>query len=280
MVPLQNAYESEPNQFSLDLGLALLELGKDRATRKRGLDLLTAAAEALDNSLAYEVLALLHVSGVNVTQDVGQAHREMAAAARLGSDGFPGVRATAWGGDWEFWPAFIQRIQNRLEANYQSGDPASAAFLARMANVGLAVGIDGHLALEIARFGAQRGEGLAMRSLYHFYSQGVGTEKDTSKAMDWVRRGAEAGDLFCQMFYGNALIDGESRPRDLAQGVQWLTRAANGGNRWAIGDMAHLHAEGWQGLPVSPEKALPWWRQLADLGDPEALGWLQYHGHT
>ncbi len=269
------AKEREQDSPSLELGLALLELGQDRATIQSGLTEIEAVAIAEQNSFAYEVLALLRFSGVKVDQDTELGYRDLANAARLGSDGFPGLRSVRWGETWEFWPAFLQRIQGRLEANYENGDAASAALLARMGHVGLA-GIDDEQVLLMARFAAERGEGLAMRTLYHVYRQGAGVEENPAEAMEWLRRGAQAGDSFCQMFYGNALIQGERLPRDLEEGVAWLTRSAEAGNWWAVGDMAHLHSEGWGGLPVSLDKAAPWWRKLAERGDAEAVGRLRY----
>ena len=269
------AAASQPGA-SYDLAVALISAAADEESRARGLSLLRRIAERPD-SLAVETLAFLHATGIAVHRDPALARRLEAEAARLGSDGFPGLLAQA--GHSQYSRDLLDRGARRLETLADRGDSAAAAFLARFYSVGLGRQADPEHTLDLARAAAAQGEASAMRTLYYAYNRGQGIEADEAEAFRWLRQGAAAGDSFCMMFLGNALLEGKRVQRDLEAGLEWLLRSGTTGNWWAIGDLGRLYDEGWHGLPRDPAEAVAWKRRFADVGDPEATGWLLYHGY-
>lgn len=262
-----------------DLGLALVLTGGNGTARERGISLLEGEA-ARPDALSVETLAFLYATGIGVDRDVARSRRLQVEAARLGSDGFGRMRQALAGSD--VFRDLIERGEARLEALVARSDPAAAALLARLHSVGIAPAgrlADPERMVALARQGAAGGEALAMRVLADAYLAGDGVEKDEEEGHRWRRRCAEAGDGFCMMFYGNGLMKGEGYERDVAGGLAWLRRSAEAGNWWATADLGHLYDEGWYGIPRDPDEAADWMRRLAALGDPEATGWLAYHGY-
>jgi len=278
--PREAAASGHPPGAGHDLGLALLQAGAGAEERDRALALLRQAAESPD-ALAAEILAFLHATGVyGVPRDPAEARRWMTEAARLGSDGFTGLRKSREDGDSEgVFEKLVDQGLQRLERLAEESDPAAAAFLAYLYTVGFAPEGDPKRTVALARIGAAQGQALAMRTLSHAYKQGVGVERNEEQALRWQRRCAQAGDSFCMMFYAQALMAGKGVARDLETGLDWLRRAAESGNWWAVADMGRLYDEGWHGLPRDPDDAAAWKRRLAGLGDPETRGWLAYHGY-
>jgi TPR repeat protein len=241
-----------------------------------GVALLERAA-AFPHLLAVEVSALVHASGLGVPRDVAKAKTYLALADRLGSDSFDRLATTA--AEWPQVAEVARRTVERLQALTTEGDPAAAGLLARLHELGRLVPHDSGRALTLARTAAARGDATAMRVLYDAHRMGQGVARDDEEALRWLRRGAEAGNSYCMMFLSQRLIAGGTVRRDVPLGLTWLERAAQAGNYWALGDLAHAHAEGWHGLPRDADKAAPWMKQLAQQGDFEARGWLALHGH-
>jgi hypothetical protein len=259
-----------------DLALALLLAGDGVASLPRGTALLEQVASRPD-VLAVETLAFLRATGVALPRDPAEARRLTAEAARLGSDGFPRLLESAR--DFEVYREILDRGVQRLEALSEQDDVAAMAPLARLHSAGSGARTDLERAAELALRAAAKGDVEAMRLLVHSYRHGAGVEADAAEAARWRRRCAEAGNSFCMMFEGQALIDGDGIERDLESGLRWLRRSAEAGNWWAIGDLGRLYDQGRYGLARNPQQAAAWKRRVADLGDPEATGWLVYHGY-
>lgn len=276
---LEAALASRRPGAAYDLGLTLVLEGPNATARARGVSLLERDAGRPD-ALAVETLAFLHATGIGVERDAARARELMAEAARLGSDGFPRLREDA---RRSVVPRqLLDEGLGRLEELAGRSDPAAMALLARLYALGFAREgdeVEPERTVALARQAAAAGEVLAMRVLAGAYLGGDGVEADPAEALRWRRRCAEAGDGFCMMFYGQDLMKGERVERDVRAGLQWLRRAGEAGNWWAVADLGHLYAEGWHGIPRDPEEAAAWKRPLADLGDPEATGWLLYHGY-
>jgi hypothetical protein len=82
------------------------------------------------------------------------------------------------------------------------------------------------------------------------------------------------------MFLGHDFLDGDDGvERNVARGIELLRRSAEAGNWWATADLGRIYDRGGHGIPRDPEEAARWKRQLAELGDAEARGWLHYHGN-
>ena len=265
---------------AFDLAMALATGGSD-ADRARGVRLLDGAVVDDREPLAAETLALMYAAGVAARRDPAAARRYLDEAARLGSDGFPRLRGQL--GDSPVFDELVAAARPRLAALAEKGDPAAAAFLARGFEVGLFVhagGGDGAgRTAALARHAAEAGEPQAMRLLAAAYQHGRGVEPDAVEALRWRRRCAEAGESFCMMFLGNDLLAGEKLSRDVEAGLGWLRRAAEAGNWWAVGQLAEVYANGEHGVPRDLDEAAVWKRLRADLGDPDAAGWLAHHGY-
>ena len=273
---LQQAVESHQPGASYDLAMAMLLGDNDGEDRDRGLALLEGVAAEPD-VLAVETLALLHATGIAAARDPAKSRRLMAEAARLGSDGLLHLRRQISVSE-VYWQLFAESVE-RLEELAVRDDPAAMAFLARLYSLGVGGEIDPGRLLGLAQRAAAAGEPTAMRVLSGAYRHGRGTEVDLAEALRWQRRCAEAGDTFCMMFLGNELLQGDERQPDRQAGVSWLRRAAEAGNWWAIADLGRLYDEGRYGLARDAGESAAWRRRLADLDDPEAIGWLLYHGY-
>lgn len=262
-----------------DLGLALVLEGPNATARARGVSLLESDA-ASPSALAVETLALLHATGIGVERDPARARELLAEAARLGSDGFPRLREDA--GRSVVPRQLLDEGLGRLEELAGRSDPAAMALLARLYALGFTRErgeVAQERAVALARQAAAAGEPLAMRVLAGAYLGGDGVEADPAQALRWRRRCAEAGDSFCMMFLGQDLMKGERVERDVHGGLEWLRRAADAGNWWAVADLGNLYADGGYGISSDPDEAAAWKRRLADLGDPEATGWLVANGY-
>ncbi|HEV8632371.1 MAG TPA: tetratricopeptide repeat protein, partial [Thermoanaerobaculia bacterium] len=258
----------------LDLGLMLLLGDGGEPAPAEGVTLLDRAA-AFPQLLAVEVSGMVYATGLGVPRDAAKARVYFAQADWLGSDSLEKLaQNTQWGQISEF----VRRALQHLQALAGAGDPAASGLLARLHQLGRLVPYDAGRALTLARAAAARGDATAMRVLYYAHHNGDGVARDDEEALRWLRRGAEAGDSYCMMFLSQRLMKGDTVARDVPQGLGWLERAAEAGNWWALGDLAHAYAEGWQGIPPDPQKATGWMKRLAEQGNFEARGWLALHG--
>lgn len=273
---LKAAAETHQPGATYDLAMAWLLAGQDEASRNQGLTLLEQQADQ-QSALTTETLAFLYATGIAGPRDPARAARLMEEAARLGSDGFHNLRRDA--AVSPVIQTWIDEGTRILESLARQGDLDATTFLAQLYFVGLGPEVDPEHAISLALEAAGKGDGVAMRILARAYKQGFGVRRDSSESLLWKRRGAEAGDSFCMMFYGNELLEGKEIERDLESGVSWLRRAAETGNWWAVQDLGRLYDEGRFGFPRDPEEAAVWKRRLADLGSPEAIGWLESNGY-
>jgi TPR repeat protein len=276
MVWLEASAMTHQPGATYDLAMALLMTGETEADRTRGLAMLEEQANRPAAQTA-ETLAFLYATGVAGPRSPARAQELMTEAARLGSDGFHSLRQDA--AISEPVRQLIDQGVARLEALAEASDPRSMAFLAHLSWIGLAGQVDAERTLSLARQAASQGQPVAMRILSAAYERGEGVPKDPTESLRWKRRCAETGDSFCMMFYGNDLLKGEGLEQDLEAGLSWLRRAAETGNWWAVQDLGHLYDEGWYGLRRDPDEAAVWKRQLAELGNAEAAGWLRYNGY-
>ena len=272
---LEPAAEAGARGATFDLAVAVL-LRDGRAGSSRAVELLQRSA-ARPNALAMELLAFLRATGHLVPRDPKAAERWLAEAARLGSDGLPNLRRTAWNA--EAMKPLVDGGIAALRAASAGGDPAAGGFLAWLAGLGMVDDPDAAATVKLARRAAEAGDARAMRVLTSAYLRGDGVAADPAEALRWQRRGAEAGESFCMMFLGQQLLSGERVQRDPAAGLAWLRRSAETGNWWAVGELGDVYTEGAPGLDPDLDEAAVWKRRLADLGDAEAAGWLRFHGY-
>ncbi len=273
---LESAAEAGESGADYDLGFALLMGNGGRKDLSRAVSLLERSA-AKPSVLAKEVLALLYATGQAVEKDPATSRKYLAEATRFGSDGFPNLLREA--SDFPPVEAFFKKSLERLEALASQRDPFAAALLAPFYSDGRGVPADRQRAFELIQIASEGGAPEGLRLLSHSFRNGIGVEKDAAKASRLWRRCAEAGNSFCMMHYSQTLMDSEFAEPDPEAGLRWLIRSAEAGNWWSVKDLGNLYVEGRHGLPVDPDQAAPWKRILADQGDAEARGWLQYNGY-
>lgn len=158
------------------------------------------------------------------------------------------------------------------------------------------------------KLAAQRGEGEALLRLGQMYYKGEGTKADSEKAEQCYRKAWDAGNTLAGTMLGLIYIYDHEDPESIKKGIAYLEQASREGDNNAFRELALciLYGRGVErneelGLKVlenlaeeeneplsitalgnwymnqkDPEKALPYFRQAADLGEPNAEFALGY----
>ena len=277
---LERAAEAGDSGARYDLGLALLLTEAPVETAGRGLELLQDVA-GLPDALAIETLYFVFGSGAFAPRDAARARALLIDAARLGSNGWLLLKREAG------FPPFEQLLSTgraKLETLAAAGDAEAEVMLASLLlegppGIGDAVG-DPARGVSLARQAARAGDAWGMRLLASALQQGAGVGRDHSEGLRWLWLAAESGDGSAMYQRGLELLSGKRVEPDVEAGLEWLARAADLGHWHAVGELGRIHAEGRHGLPRDPERAAHWKRRRAELGDPEARGWLRANGYA
>lgn len=152
------------------------------------------------------------------------------------------------------------------------------------------------------KLAAQRGEGEALLRLGQMYYKGEGTKADSEKAEQCYRKAWDAGNTVAGTMLGLINIYGKGDPESMKKGISYLSQASQEGDNDAFRELAlcMLYGRGvdineelglkvlenlaeeeneplsitalgnWYMNQKDPEKALPYFRQAADLGEPNA----------
>ena len=163
------------------------------------------------------------------------------------------------------------------------------------------------------RKAADAGDAAAQVNLGYFYRQGRGgLPESASDALEWYLRAADAGNADGQfnagyLYDANLVPGGEEaavklyekaakqkhasaafnlanilfRSESFPAAVRWLRVAADGGRTDAKTNLAHILAEGYEGVPANPAEAAALYAELADNDGGAALqlGLMLLHGN-
>lgn len=114
-----------------------------------------------------------------------------------------------------------------------------------------------------------------------YYNGNHGFEQNFDKALHYYRSAADANFHWGYFNLGKCYREGHGAPQNLDAARKWFRKAAEQQNFWALlalaelGDAACMNEVGdcyydgraqAQGCPISPEKALHWYRQAAEHG--------------
>lgn len=144
---------------------------------------------------------------------------------------------------------------------------------------GLGINRDVNRAMELARFGAEKGFVKSKIALATYYSQSD-MECDRQKAYEIFSELAERGDVLSIYNLGVCYKDGIGVQKDMAQAIHWMTKAAEAGNTSAQAWLALEYKSG-TNVPQDMQKTLFWLTKAADNGKIEAmvllarLGWFE-----
>ena len=182
-----------------------------RVDDDRARELLSAAAEDPDDTLAVMWLARVHSTG------------------RMGFEADPPrARAIATG------------VIDGVQALAVDGDVEAQFLMGTAYDEGLGKEVDHAEALRWYRRAAFRGHVLAAHNVGNVYRDGRGVEADMSTAVMWWLRAARAGDVIPQLRLGEAFEAGNGVPRSIDTATEWYRRAAAAGNQAARQALARL----------------------------------------
>ena len=176
-----------------------------------------------------------------------------------------------------------------LAPHEERADPGVDATLASLllaraldgATVDDAATLDLGRTIFLAERAAAAGNGEALNLLYQLHANGWGVPEDPVKARAYLERAVAAGDAGARvnqaigLFEGNAVLQRDRGDcgfeADSAAGVELIAVAARSGIREAERDLGRAHESG-RGTPLDLGKALEWFQEAADHGEP----WAQW----
>ncbi len=132
---------------------------------------------------------------------------------------------------------------------------------------------DKQKAYEIFSELAEQGESLAMRNLGVCYRDGIGVQKDMAQASLWLTKAAEAGEATAQVWLALEYKTGTNVPKDMQKTLFWLTKAAEQGNAEAQYFLGAVYT-GNDGVAKNEKETLKWWTLAANQGHVEAMAAL------
>lgn len=148
---------------------------------------------------------------------------------------------------------------------------ADAGSLQAMYELGIAyfegrgIGIDYDKAFQWWTKAAQSGDARSQYGLGYLYQQGQGVAQDSTRAAEWYDAASIQGHPKAKVALGRLAMsvdDGETA-------MQHFKVAAELGQAEALFLMGRLHEQG-MGVSADEEKAMDYFRQAADNGDPKA----------
>lgn len=126
--------------------------------------------------------------------------------------------------------------------------------------------LDSAAAAHWLQLAAERGHAQAQHRLGGLYAQGLGVERDWAVAEHWYTQAMEQGVAEAQWALGQLLVTGgPGLPGDVQRATVLCRRAAAKGHAPAQATMGNLMAQAGQSA-----RAVSWWLQAAEQGDPEA----------
>ena len=225
------------------------------------------------NAGAYNLLYLIHLSGIGVPVDTSRALDYMIKGAEGGDVGaelnymhalytgsalVPRDRAKACPLAFEL----LEEEQVREIAAHTVG------LILMRGECGRAV--DEAAAVKLFRRAAEKEVADAQHDLALALEQGIGVASDPAEALSWYARAAENGNARANWRMGIASVNGEGRPRDVARAVRYFQQAADGGDGSGMTSLAVMYATG-DGVPQDHAKALSLYEEAARHGQPHAL---------
>ncbi len=111
----------------------------------------------------------------------------------------------------------------------------------------------------------------ALANLGAAYQTGDGAYEDDAKGLEFLRRAAELGSSSGMLFLGLMV-----RSTDPAEAKRLFQAAVDAGDARAMVPLAEMTLAGQSG-EADPETALALFRSAADLGEPDAVEWLNSH---
>jgi len=124
-------------------------------------------------------------------------------------------------------------------------------------------------------------DGAAMTLIAELYAQGLGVRGDPVESARWLKLGAAHGDR--QAIFGLAIAElkGDGVPKDRAGAQALFQKAAAQNHPGALYNLGVMAIENSTGAAPDFQKAARYFKQAADLGDPDgayALGILYRNG--
>ena len=221
-------------------------------------------------------IAQMYSRGEGVTKDEAQASRWLLQAAESGNSeaqlslhfnylrgtGFPKNEELA--GQWlaaaaEGGHALAQRM---LGAALLFGDGENA-------------GAEPDRGIALLLIAAQQNEPGAQTNLGYAYATGTGVEANMETAAQWYKRAADQGLIRAALVLGDMYQAGEGVETDVDQAIHYYQIAASGGDKVAAGRLGTLLATGVIPPEEETENGIDWIAAAAELGDADAITWLQ-----
>jgi TPR repeat protein len=124
-------------------------------------------------------------------------------------------------------------------------------------------------------------DGAAMTLIAELYAQGLGVRSDPEEAARWLKLGAAQGDRQAIFALGVAELKGEGVPKDRAGAQALFQKAAAQNHPAALYNLGIMALENNTGVAPDFQKAARYFKQAAELGDPDGaygLGVLYRNG--
>ena len=247
-----------PAQF--EFGKLMLQGRLGTADAKRGIDLITAAAEQ-SNVKAQEYLAHAHMIGLaGLPIDGERAHKWALSAAELGSSTAQFMLGSLCSEGWKHIPQDKTAAIRWYSKAAQQGD-AQALFALGMA----LQESEPEKAVDAFKKAAGQGCSLSMIAIGDLIGAGKisGVAKD--EGITWFKKAADQGTPLGELFLGQALLSSDSQVR-AAEGLKHIQAAADKGLRSAYRLMYVYYLNGGPGRAADPSAAMDWLQKGAENG--------------
>jgi TPR repeat protein len=130
------------------------------------------------------------------------------------------------------------------------------------------------------RTAAEHGDATAQRCLGEHHHRGEGVALNYAEAMHWYRKAAAQGEPMAQWEIGNLYRDGLGVEQDYEEAMRWYHAAAVTDQVEALVDIGNLHRDG-RGVVQDYAQAMRWFEKAATSGNAQAqyeLGVLYANG--
>jgi len=127
-----------------------------------------------------------------------------------------------------------------------------------------------NLAFRLLKTAADLGDSDAEVNLGYMYARGQGTKADQVEALRLYRLSADSGNGEGMNAIAYKYTYGTGVPIDMKMAVRWYCRAIAQGNPRALNNLGLLHAQG-AGVAFDMDEALDLWRQSAERGHANAM---------
>jgi len=145
---------------------------------------------------------------------------------------------------------------------------------------GEGVPVDQFEAAHWYRQAAEQGDAEGQISLALCYRDGKGVEQDYKEQVGWLTLAADQGHCEAQRMLAECYCDGLGVAQDDDEALRWMSEAALNGDARALVSLGYWSAVGLYGLPKDQKQAIRYYREAAELDDPEAKYYLGSHYRT